>query len=129
MHDVDAAIAVMTEAEIPACEKAYGFSVMHTDLVKSSRNFAECGCEHDGSISMSVYVDEMPPVVWFFRFDFREMACLITESYRRLSSNASRAEIISQMRLVDAEYNHDELDARINEWQKEFERRFSNGTR
>ena len=129
MHDVADAIAAITAAGITVRVQAYGFSVSHPELNERSRNFIECGCEHDSSISMSVFVDELPPVVWFFRFDFLEMALLITESYRRSIPNASRSDIISQMRCVDSEYNHDELDRRIDKWQQEFHLRFPSNTR
>lgn len=129
MHDAADAIAMLAAVGIPVRKRAYGFTISHPEMAGTNRSFASCSCEHDTSISMGVYVNETPPVVWFCRFDFTEMAILITESYRQLPKSASRADIVSQMRSLDALYDYDQLESRIEEWKKEFAIRFPNNSK
>lgn len=115
-HGIDDAIAILRNALVPVQEQAYGFSVSHPDVDDEDRPFGCCGCEHNWSIGLSVFTKESPPVVWFFRFDFVEMAHFIADAYANCSSNPAREEILKSMRTLDAEYDEDELQSRIEEW-------------
>jgi len=116
-HDLGDAISLLERQSIPVQEQAYGFSISHPELVGGAREFACCGCEHNYSISISLFTDELPPVVWFYRFDYREMAQFIADAYTACPYQ-SRVEIVAAMRAIDRNYDPDELESRIKTWCK-----------
>ncbi len=58
------AVDKLTKVGISATRQAFGFSVELVD--NFGRVFAECGLDHDYSISICVHTGT-PPVQWFFR--------------------------------------------------------------
>jgi hypothetical protein len=96
-------IKILQSASIPVAETAYGFSIHHPELRNSGENFAECGIEHDSSVSLSVR-NETPPIAWFFRVNFCEMANFILRAYKISGNQATRTGLIHTMRDLDKEY-------------------------
>ncbi|MEM6433974.1 MAG: hypothetical protein AAF773_08990 [Cyanobacteria bacterium P01_D01_bin.115] len=115
-HGIADTIVLLRDASVPVQEQAYGFSISHPDLTDEDRPFGCCGCEHDWSISLSMFTNESPPVVWFVRFDFCEMARFLADAYAKCSANPTREEILKSMRTLDADYDRDGLESRIKEW-------------
>ncbi|MEP3890405.1 MAG: hypothetical protein ABJN69_08045 [Hellea sp.] len=107
--DVKDAISLMRGLAIPVETTPYGFSVKHSAL--SDQDFAQCGVDNDSSISMSVNVDEDPPVKWFFRMSFLEMAHFIVDAYAATGkAKPARQDIVNAMRVLDDAYDETELD-------------------
>jgi len=75
MNDAKQAINLLRNNDVLVEARAYGFSIQHHELADC--DFAHCGFDNDGSISLSVNIDEDPPVQWFFRVSFIEMAKFI----------------------------------------------------
>ena len=123
--DIPDAIRRLQESGVPVVERAYGFALEHPEWRETRRYFGECGCEHDGSISLVVHADELPPIVRFFRFSFVEVADLVEAAYGRVPPDAASETIVAALRAVDATYDHDDLDRRLEQWQQEFERFWS----
>lgn len=121
LEDAEAAINAIRSAGIPVRERAYGFALDHPDCA-SEHSFAECGCEHDGSISLAVRADELPPIVHFFRFDMHEMAAFIVEAYQRAGVDADSESLLWSFRELEASYDQAALDVRLAQWQTEFDR-------
>jgi hypothetical protein len=121
-QDAPEAIRIMREAGIPVQQRAYGFSLEHPDWSETGRSFAECACEHDGSIMLSVCADELPPRVPFSRFDFLEIASFVISSYRRVSPDCDSAAIVAAMRTEDSAYDYAALERRLEQWRKDFEK-------
>jgi len=87
----------------------YGFRVWHAEL--KDHAFMECGMDNDSSISLSVKMDESPPVIWFFRKDIMEMADLIVASYNNACGpSSSRAKITAALRERDNDYDDTDLE-------------------
>ncbi len=113
MNDIGEAVSILQRANIPSKETTYGFSLQHKEI--TDNNFAECGVEHDFSISMSVNIAEKPPVAWFFRLSFIEMAKFVVAAYKKTKEiEPSRSDIINSMRIIDEEYDDTELTKRTN---------------
>lgn len=112
MDDVEHAIILLRNSGIPVEKQAYGFCLKHKDLTE--HDFAQCGMDNDGSISMSVNVDETPPVTWFFRMSFVEMAEFIIDAYDGIkNTKLTRNNIVKSMRELDENYDDTELDRMI----------------
>ena len=105
LKDVPEAIRRLRAASIPVVERDYGFSLDHPEWNEHRHGFAQCGWEHDGSISLMVCVDERPPVAWFFRSDVLEMADFIICAYRRSHGTIESGAIVAAMREEDSRYN------------------------
>lgn len=104
MSESDKAIKNMRTASIDAVKTDYGFALRHHD--SPSESFAQCGYEHDGSISMSVTTEDSPPVHWFFRLSFSEMARLIIAAYASLQEKTHlRRDILDALKKQDALYD------------------------
>lgn len=113
MADIGEAFQILQNANIPSKKTAYGFCLQHKEM--ANNNFAECGVEHDFSISMSVNIAENPPVAWFFRSSFIEMAEFVVAAYSKTGmKDPSRSAIINSMRSIDATYDDTELNKRIH---------------
>lgn len=119
-NTVKHAISLLQEKGIPAEMPAYGFSLQHSEL--EGRNFGECGFDNDGSISLSVNIDEDPAVAWFFRISFVEMAQFIIEAYAATGkTKPSRYEIVTSMRALDALYDDTKLNKVTAKFMNEIE--------
>jgi len=115
MNDVEQAIIFLRDADIAVEAQAYGFSLKHSEL--TDRDFAQCGFDNDSSISLSVNIDEDPPVSWFFRISFVEMAKFIAAAYQATGKpDPSRKNIIKSMRALDKIYD----DTELNEMTEQF---------
>jgi hypothetical protein len=121
LQDAPEAIRKLRELGVPVQEQAFGFSLQHSDWPDQRRRFADCGCEHDSSISLSVSADELPPVVWFFRFDMLEMVDFISSAYRRAGDGANSTALLTAFREEDSLYDHDALERRLEQWQRDFD--------
>ena len=122
MNDYFESIKILQDAAIPVTQTAYGFSLCHSTLNDSDRNFAECGVEHDSSISMSVR-DGSSQAWWFFRIDFREMAYFILSAYKNAGNQATREDLLHEMKELDKKYNNVELEKHISEYIRKIESR------
>jgi hypothetical protein len=81
----DHAVMELVKAGIQAKRQAYGFSAtLHDGTIE-----AQCGIEHDDSISISISIG-MPPVYWFFRPDIPSMVALLINAQNRIISNRSK---------------------------------------
>lgn len=108
MTECENAIALLKAASVPAEATNYGFRVRLADA--PARAFAECGMDNDSSISMSIESDEMPPVIWFFRKDYLEMAQFLVASFDAAGvETASRAELVAALRRLDQDYDDTDL--------------------
>lgn len=120
MTDCEHAIALLRSASIQVEVTDYGFRISHFEL--NGRAFAECGLDNDSSISLSVTTEESPPVIWFFRKDFKEMAELLVASYDAAGGPAaSRAELVAAMRRLDQDYDDTELNRMTEAFLREIE--------
>lgn len=108
MNVHERAVAKLKQAGILAKVTDYGFRIYLPE--DPDRLYADCGMDNDGSISMSVSVDETPPVAWFFRKDFEEMTDFVISAYAATNmQNPSRAVMISALRKLDRSYDDTEL--------------------
>lgn len=106
MHE--RAVAKLKQAGILAKMTDYGFRIYLPE--DPDRLYADCGMDNDSSISMSVSVDETPPVAWFFRKDFQEMTDFIISAYAATNmQNPSRTAMITSLRKLDRSYDDTEL--------------------
>ncbi|MES2709164.1 MAG: hypothetical protein V4726_21390 [Verrucomicrobiota bacterium] len=121
LEDSPEAIRRLRELGVPVQERAFGFSLEHSDWPDAWRRFADCGCEHDFSISLSVSADESPPVVWFFRFDMLEMVDFISSAYRLAADGATSTALLAAFRADDSRYDHNALERRLEQWQRDFD--------
>jgi hypothetical protein len=121
LQDAPDAIRKIREAGIPVQERAFGFSLEHPEWSATGRSFAECACEHNGSIVLAVRADELPPIVHFWRFDILEMSAFVIAAYRRVSPESNSAGIVAAMRSEDSSYDYDALDARLDQWERDFD--------
>ena len=120
MTDCELAIAMMTEASIEVEATDYGFPIPHYEL--NGRAFAECGHDNDSSISLSVTTEDSPPVIWFFRKSFTEMAEFLIASYDAAGSPAvSRAVLVAAMRRLDQDYDDTDLKLMTEAFLREIE--------
>ncbi|WP_065383322.1 hypothetical protein [Hyphomonas sp. ND6WE1B] len=102
------AVAYLRRCGVDAEQTDYGFRILHPEL--SDRTFADCGMDNDSSISLSVNTDESPPVIWFFRKDYLEMADFIAQAYASCGDAApTQAAIASAMRAIEKTYDHTAL--------------------
>ncbi len=109
MNDAEQAISLLRGNSVPVEERAYGFSLQHHELADC--DFAQCGFDNDSSISLSVDINEDPPVQWFFRISFTEMAEFIVATYQATKQpTPSRKDIVKSMRALDKDYDDRELD-------------------
>lgn len=98
------AVAYLKRCGVEAVQTDYGFRVLHPEF--SDRTFADCGMDNDSSISLSVNTDESPPIIWFFRVDFMEMANFIAQAYEHCGDVArTPAAIVSAMRALEKTYD------------------------
>ena len=81
------AVMELVEAGIQVKREAYGFSAILHDANGDAK--AQCGFEHDGSISISINTGT-PPVQWFFRPTIRAMVELLVDAQSRLTANHSQ---------------------------------------
>lgn len=121
LEDAPEAIRRLRELGVPVQERAFGFSLEHPDWPDAQRRFADCGCEHDASIGLSVSADELPSVVWFFRFDMLEMADFIAAAYRQAGDGATSAALLAAFRAEDSRYDHDAFERRLEQWERDFD--------
>lgn len=121
LEDAQEAIRRLRELGVPVQEQAFGFSLEHPDWPDKRHRFADCGCDNDCSISLSVSADELPPVVWFFRFDLVEMVDLIAAAYRQAGDGATSTALLASFRAEDSGYDYDALERRLDQWQREFD--------
>ena len=82
---------------------------------------AECGCDNDCSISLSIHADELQPVVSFFRFDLLEIVDLIAAAYRQAGDAATSTSLLAAFRAEDSRYDHDSLERRLEQWRRDFD--------
>jgi hypothetical protein len=111
--DLDQAIAILRENGLCA-KKAYGFSIRH-EKMQEGQEFMQCGLDNDFSISLWVHSNEDPPIVWFFRFSFIEMADFIVAAYSRAGIAAGIDQIMRSLREEDDKYDHADLQRRLKE--------------
>ena len=123
LSDIDEVVKFLQKEKISVTKRAYGFSIDHEELEGSGKNFIDCGCEHDSSISIAVKTDEIPHIVYFFRFDLHEMAEFIIKSYELAGVNASRNKIVKSMIELNKNYNHEDLEKRLRVWNKKLLRK------
>lgn len=98
------AVAYLKRCGVEAVQTDYGFRVLYPEF--SDRIFADCGVDNDSSISLSVNTEESPPVIWFFRKDYLEMANFIAQAYEHCGDVApTPAAIVSAMRALEKTYD------------------------
>ncbi|WP_321489122.1 hypothetical protein [uncultured Hyphomonas sp.] len=98
------AVAYLRRCGVDAVRTDYGFRILLPEI--SGRTFADCGMDNDSSISLSVNTDESPPVIWFFRKDYLEMADFIAQAYAGCGDGApTRAAIVRVMRALEKTYD------------------------
>ena len=120
MTDREHAVALLKGASIQVEVTDYGFRISHAE--HSERAFAECGLDNDSSISLSVATEESPPVIWFFRTSFTEMAEFLVASYDAAGGPAaSRAVLVAEMRRHDQDYDDTALKLMTEAFLREIE--------
>ena len=120
-EDAPEAIRRLRELGVPVQEQAFGFSLEHPDWPEERRRFADCSCDNDYSISLSVRAGDSPPVVWFFRFDMLEMVDLIAAAYQQAGDAATSTALLAAFRAEDSRYDHDALEGRLVQWQRDYD--------
>jgi hypothetical protein len=83
----DDAVAELSKEGIEAKRQAFGFSITLNE--KNETLYMECGLEHNGTISLSVFTGA-PPVQWFFRPDIPPMIDLLINAQKRVISKRSK---------------------------------------
>lgn len=105
MRDEKKAIAYLQSHGIAVEERAYGFCLL------LDGDFAECGMDNDSSISISIDLGQ-PPVHWFFRVSFLEMAEFIVKAFEKLCKKPTREQAYQAMKILDQNYDASALDAK-----------------
>lgn len=114
------AVAYLRRCGVDAVQTDYGFRILHPEL--SDRIFADCGMDNDSSISLSVNADESPPVIWFFRKEYLEMADFIAQAFAGCGDGApTRAAIVRAMRALEKTYDDTALREMTAAFLNEFE--------
>ena len=98
-YDFNEAARGLRESGLVVVDEAFGFSVSDEDAAGKMK--AECGIEHDGSVSLSVESDRLP-VAWFFRPTAAGIAALLI-SAKRLLSDRKKASWIEALKASDAD--------------------------
>lgn len=116
MNSATDAIKLLQGHGIPVEEKAYGFCLTH-----AGDDFAQCGIDNDSSTSISVDLGQ-PPVQWFFRISFLEMAEFIAAAYLATQAETpTKEDILRCMQSLDKGYDAAALDAMTAKFLHEIE--------
>lgn len=106
MNNATDAIKLLQDRGIPVEEKAYGFCLTH-----AGDDYAQCGIDNDSSTSISIDLGQ-PPVQWFFRVSFLEMAEFIAVAYQATQAETpTKEDILQSMQGLDKRYDAAALDA------------------
>lgn len=120
MNSSKNAVEELCRHNIRAENTDYGFRIAHDDVV--DRSFAECGMDNDSSISISLTSEDGPPVSWFFRKDYQEIADLIIAAFEKAGGpEAQPSAIIAAMKTVDKDYDDTELEKMTSAFLAEIE--------
>lgn len=117
-HDLSDALIGLRSAGVPVVERQYGFDIAHPEF-DATKSFMSCGRDNDFSISVSVHHPAGKPNVWFFRFDFSEMAEFLISAYQDAGTAPSTQQIIDSLHEFNQDYDAAALKVRLDNWHRE----------
>ena len=117
-YDLESAVALLQAASIPAVAMFSWFKVTHADL--DPRALANCSCEHDALIDLSIWADDTGRIEHYSRFDFTEVAHLLKTAYAAAGPDPSPLAIIRAIREADRLYDYESLRRRHEQWMADF---------